>query len=501
LVLVAILLLTPGSDIGVSAATMLHVDDDDPACGGHSPCYTSIQTAIGAALDGDTVLVAPGNYPGNLDFQGKAIAVTSEGGPEVTRVNGDQTDSVVRFASGEGSASVLSGFTIRGGRSTFDSPGFGSGGGLFIDDSSPTIVNNVISGNRACTGVGIWVDGGAPLIQGNTITTNFQDGCSGGLGGGGIGIIGGTGAQIVGNVISDNRMDFAGNGGGISAFDAGTPVIRGNVITGNTISGSSRPQGAGIWLVNNSDAIVVQNLITHNSAGRRGRGGGVYWQIATTGKDPVVVNNTIADNDAPDGSGIFALGSVEQAQLISNNVVAGSDGQTAVYCDVVINLNADVFQFNNVYGHDGESYGGYCDDLTGLNGNISTDPQFVDSPTGDYHLAPGSPSVDAGNNGAPYLTDLDFEGHARILDGDGDGNPVVDMGAYEAPTPAPTPTPTPSPPSIGGIVDLAAERDVPAEPSGSSATDHTLPVAAAVVGGALVALAAAGWYARRRPLR
>jgi len=51
---------------------------------------------------------------------------------------------------------------------------------------------------------------------------------------------------------------------------------------------------------------------------------------------------------------------------------------------------------------------------------------------GDYHLLAGSPCIDAGDPnyvGEPNETDLD--GNARIVDGDNDGNSVIDMGAYE----------------------------------------------------------------------
>ncbi len=49
---------------------------------------------------------------------------------------------------------------------------------------------------------------------------------------------------------------------------------------------------------------------------------------------------------------------------------------------------------------------------------------------------------------------------------------------------------------VGGIVELATHGDVPAESSGSSASDYTLPIAA-VAAAAVIAVAAGGWYARR----
>jgi hypothetical protein len=62
-------------------------------------------------------------------------------------------------------------------------------------------------------------------------------------------------------------------------------------------------------------------------------------------------------------------------------------------------------------------------------GNINTDPIFVDT---DGRLSVGSPCIDAGDNGAvPAWITTDLEGNPRIADGDGDGDPKVDMGAYE----------------------------------------------------------------------
>jgi hypothetical protein len=63
-------------------------------------------------------------------------------------------------------------------------------------------------------------------------------------------------------------------------------------------------------------------------------------------------------------------------------------------------------------------------------GNIDVDPLFVDELTGDLHLAPGSPCIDAGD---PTFrqSGADFERDPRVLDGDGNGRLRLDMGADE----------------------------------------------------------------------
>jgi hypothetical protein len=68
-----------------------------------------------------------------------------------------------------------------------------------------------------------------------------------------------------------------------------------------------------------------------------------------------------------------------------------------------------------------------------LQGNINDDPLFTGWGEHPYALSTGSPCIDAGN---PDTTGLfmppgDLLGNLRVWDGDGDGNAIVDMGAYE----------------------------------------------------------------------
>lgn len=154
--------------------------------------YPTIQGAIDAASDGDTVLVPNGTYTGEgnkeLDFGGKAITVTSENGAKETIIDCEGSGSGFIFHSGEGGASVVSGFTISNGNGYYDdgaySPDAGHyGGGIFCYESSPTITNNIIAGNAADKGGGVfcrWKS--SPTITNNTITGNAASAGGGILG-------------------------------------------------------------------------------------------------------------------------------------------------------------------------------------------------------------------------------------------------------------------------------------------------------------------------------
>src|SRR3984893_10821563 len=99
----------------------------------------TIQAGINAASGGDTVLVAPGTYVENIDFKGKAITVTSSGGPTNTTIDGGQKGIVVNFANNETRASVINGFTITDDGPPLPTQVTFNADGIFVGGANPTI--------------------------------------------------------------------------------------------------------------------------------------------------------------------------------------------------------------------------------------------------------------------------------------------------------------------------------------------------------------------------
>ena len=377
----------------------------------------TIQAAIQAAQTGDTVLVARGTYSEALDFLGKGVRVVSEAGPALTILDGGRVRSVVSFVRSETRRAVLEGFTIANGRS------LDVGGGVRVAGASPTLLGNVIRDCVACaSGGGVVVQGGSPLLLRNQLLRNRQSGCPGGLGGG-VAIVGAGAAVLEANLLDGNSAD---NGGGIALVDAGTPTVLDNQLRGN-VAGSGA--GGGIVVLNASDPLLVQNTLVANRALQSG--GGVSWLVPNGSRGPILANNTFVDNDCRNGGALFADGFDLAALVVNNVMVSALAGQTVLVVGRFGDGALPVIQCNDVFSPAGRGYGGLAPDLTGLLGNLAVDPGFVDPRAADFRLRLDSRCVDAGLAGVPGQQATDPDGDDRVIDGDGDGRAVIDMGADE----------------------------------------------------------------------
>ena len=123
--------------------------------------YISIQEGINESVNGDTVLVYPGTYYENINYNGREITVASlllntgdENYINNTIIDGNQNGSVVVFENNETNDAVLMGFTIQNG-SGYNAVYTNYGGGIYINYSSPNLKYLIICHNYARCGAGI----------------------------------------------------------------------------------------------------------------------------------------------------------------------------------------------------------------------------------------------------------------------------------------------------------------------------------------------------------
>ncbi len=428
------------------AQTTWYVDDDapgDPGPGDTSISdpledgtadhpFDAIQEGTYAAAPGDTVLVADGTYTGignrEIRYQGKAITVRSENGPENCTVDCGAIETETRggfyFYSGEGPGAVLEGMTITGSSFNAAHPEL-FGNGIYINNSSPTITGNVITHSH--NDDGIYCGGGSgPAIIGNTIADCDESGIVIGNGnpiirdniivrngstsrdGGGIHFTGASAAgRIEGNYIAGNESE---SGGGIYLYqlpnNTCTPVIDNNVITGNYAMHS----GGGIYIFYANPLSLTNNLIAGNTAAASG--GGVFLvsdDLSAPGVEPILLNCTLAHNTAfYDGGGLYVRAWNEETAAITlkNTILSGNEAASGENfflrgAESTVTITLDHCLIEDVYQtvHIGQQT------LIQVGPLLTDDPLFTDGPEGDYHLsqtaagqAADSPAVDAGSD-------------------------------------------------------------------------------------------------------
>lgn len=202
--------------------------------------YTEIQDAIDDpnVIDSDIIMVYPGTYEENINFNGKRIKIVSlyyytQNYSYIfsTIIDGNNNGSVVAFENGEDGYAQLCGFTINNGYAE-------KGGGITCSYADPLLKDLIITGNSADYGGGIYSWNAIPKLQDLLITQNIADFC-----GAGIYIDDYSGIVIYDSKINNNKAWKSG--GGIYC-DVCSELYLSNVdIVNNNVSNGS---GGGIYL-------------------------------------------------------------------------------------------------------------------------------------------------------------------------------------------------------------------------------------------------------------
>jgi hypothetical protein len=326
----------------------------------------SIQGGINLSVNGDTVLVQPGTYVENINFNGKNIVVGSltliTGDTSYisqTVIDGNQNGSVVKIENGEDSTAVLCGFTVTNGivRDNND------GAGIHIMNSSPVISNILIIYNSVNNGTNNMSGGGGGIFLNNsrTIISDTQISSNSAYGfdiwsyfcwGEGGGILCLNSYLTLTNVKITNNI--SANGAGISCFNSDI-FLTDVIISENSVPvlECGNTSGGGIVLYN-SNATLLNVIISENEGGDHRGGGG----IKSIDSNIILTNVVIKDNSANRGGGIdwaAAKDSNDYKLLLSNvtikNNTARVQGGGIICSDLLARIIFDNNNRCNIYNN------------------------------------------------------------------------------------------------------------------------------------------------------
>ena len=308
------------------------------------------------------------------------------------------------------------------------------------------------------------VDGGAldrvfHIFSGTTVTISYltiQNGSASGGGGGGI--------RNDATLTLTNSTVSGNTGGGIlNAF--GTLTLKYSTVSGNTSAVSA---GGGIHSL--GPLTLTNSTVSGNSTGTSG--GGIFGGTGST----LTLNNSTVSGNTPGGIANTGTATLKNT-IVANNT--GGDCTSGAPTSLGHNLDSD----------------GTCalsgtGDISSGNANLGALALNAPGTTATHALLAGSDAIDAGNPATPgsggnACEATDQRGVARPQ------GAFCDIGAFELEV------------GVGGIAEvLVGGGEAPASTGAGAGSSSLLyaALAGAVAAGA-IAIAAAGWYARRRWLR
>ncbi|MBX3081060.1 MAG: hypothetical protein KF716_05455 [Anaerolineae bacterium] len=337
-------------------------------------------------------------------------------------------------------------------------------GGAILSHRSAQINNSLFENNRGAYGGAI--HGGEITIQNSTFRNNHADIMGGALynvnltlihsevannsapAAGGIAIDGGYFQLLItDSTIRDNV------GGGLYAYSVGLP-------SKTTITRSA-------FLNNDSYEIYTTNDLWMSNSTLYGPNGFVHKPTDTTSVK--LTNVTI--------SAVF--------QAIDGNSLSVVQASQSIFESRYANIPCAVGRMID-YGNNLQYPGTSCNSSIRSANPLLNPPANNGGSTFTMSLRSGSPALDAADNAvcaADPVNNVDQRGLARPIDGNGDGNAICDIGAFEADTipitntPSTTPSPTASP-TVSRTPTVSVTPSVTATPTQmtrSTATPTTTP--------------------------
>ena len=382
----------------IAASRVIFVD-----VGGGGDFLTIREGIEDTRCDGDMVWVQPGWYTGadnkNLSFGGKNLVVIGSGADN-TFIDCQNSGRAFNFMSGEDTTAVLSGFTIAAGQP----PGtFPYGGGIQIEDSSPTISDLVVVECSSYCGGGISCIDASPIIKNVAILNNHASDYGGGI----FCTRDSLGGRLQDVDVLDNSAGYGGGG----IYD----TYNTHALYDVWFHGNSAQWGGGMYIGRSAPTITRAHF--QNNSASMGSAMYIPYESEAEITRTTVVHNTTTDPS--DG----AVQSSDSQPEITQTIIAFNYVGKGVACS---GPKLPTFYHDLSYGNAGG------DSLCGNHhDNLFRDPYFCDAALEDFTLHSDSPCLPAYNPWS-VLIGRYGDGGCGYAGVDDDELPVSKLALHEA---------------------------------------------------------------------
>ena len=354
--------------------------------------YTSLQSALNAAVSEEQIWVAKGTYKPS-----SAYDLTNTSRYYHFRMK-DGVTIYGGFAGTEAVKSQRTDFAVGGTNETILSGDIG-----VPDDNSDNCYHIFYHPDS----YGLT---SSAILNGFTIKYGYADGTGTELRGGGMH----NGTENNPTIDQCSFLNnFATYGGGIYNITC-SPTISNCLFSANTAT----QWGGGIYNTTNAQTQIVNCLIINNHSNTTG--GGIY-NYDVDGLHPcnvVITNTTVANNSAGYCGGVRIYFCTV---TLNNCIVWGNTHTSSTYgSQISVGAASKITTINN------SCYSNNTSDIFGspvTSNCITTDPQFAETSNNDFRISGNSPCKNTGDNSYNTQT-YDMRGQLRIQN-------TIDMGAYE----------------------------------------------------------------------
>ena len=370
--------------------------------------YSTIQSALSAANETDTVLVQPGTYTENIIWpETNGIKLISAGDSSNTIIDGGGVSSVIIISpqnTNIDTTTELNGLKITNGMTSLL-----AGSGIFINNSSVKIKNCSVIEN---TGGGIYTNNSFSFVESSIIKNNSNSNYGGGL------HIESSSLNLANCLVINNQTSsetFGGGGIFIKSYEANVQI---NISNSQIQNNFAPDEGGGIYLRGDvvTLSITESNIIENN-------GGAIY----AYGDAPLIINQTTISNNGQDDHSSYLYS--ESSITMSNSIIKSNTGSLRMIGDRTEKIYSCTFDSNigdvivvaycnidSLYSNNFINNNGSCVRYVNNGGCTSLNNSFINNSASAINISPLSTNTTIshsgindtyiGNNGGVYRSNI-----------------------------------------------------------------------------------------------